>query len=324
VTFTTSLGRLEPAEARTTSGRVTVRLYGDGRSGTATITAFSGSATESIEVPVGAAAAARISVTANPQALPGVGGSTQVSARVEDQQGNGLAGIPVSFSTTRGSLSDTTVRSGADGIATTTLTTTQEATVTASAGGSTAALTGTVTVTIRPRTTIAITTTATSATVAVPVTFTVTPSANSVITNVTVDFGDGRIADLGTITGATTVSHPFRFQGVATVTARATDSDGAVGSSSIELAVAPLNVVLSANPSQPSTHTPVSFTATLPAGAIVDRFEWNFGDNTGTSTSSNQAVKSYPTVGTYVVAVRVQPLGGGTQSSHQIPLTVVP
>lgn len=53
VTFTTSLGRIEPTEARTREGRVTVRLIGDGRSGTAVVTALSGAAIGSIEIPVG-------------------------------------------------------------------------------------------------------------------------------------------------------------------------------------------------------------------------------------------------------------------------------
>ena len=53
VTFTTSLGRIDPVEARTREGRVTVRLIGDGRSGTAVVTAISGAAIGSIEIPVG-------------------------------------------------------------------------------------------------------------------------------------------------------------------------------------------------------------------------------------------------------------------------------
>jgi hypothetical protein len=53
VTFSTTLGRLEPAEAKTTAGRATVRLLGDGRSGTAIVTAFSGPAISSIDITVG-------------------------------------------------------------------------------------------------------------------------------------------------------------------------------------------------------------------------------------------------------------------------------
>src|SRR6476661_3783306 len=42
VTFTTTIGRIEPSEARTHNGEVTVKLITDNTSGTATITAYSG------------------------------------------------------------------------------------------------------------------------------------------------------------------------------------------------------------------------------------------------------------------------------------------
>ncbi len=60
VMFTTTLGRLDPAEAQTSGGRATVKLLGDGRSGTATITAFSGAARNTVDILIGAAAAARV------------------------------------------------------------------------------------------------------------------------------------------------------------------------------------------------------------------------------------------------------------------------
>jgi hypothetical protein len=150
VSFATTLGRIEPSEARTTDGRATVRLIADGRSGIATITAYSGPAINSIDINVGAAAAAFLTVTATPQSLPGGGGTAVISARVEDVQGNGLIGLPVSFQTTRGALTATTVVTDATGTASTTLTTTQEATVTATTGGASAALSDTVVVTIQP------------------------------------------------------------------------------------------------------------------------------------------------------------------------------
>ena len=44
VIFTTTLGRMEPADAQTNAGKAVAKLIGDGRSGTATITAISGAA----------------------------------------------------------------------------------------------------------------------------------------------------------------------------------------------------------------------------------------------------------------------------------------
>ena len=44
ISFTTTLGSIEPAEARTNNGQVRVKFRSNGQSGTATITAFSGGA----------------------------------------------------------------------------------------------------------------------------------------------------------------------------------------------------------------------------------------------------------------------------------------
>ena len=322
VTFTTSLGRIEPAEATTTSGRATVKLVADGRSGTATVTAFSGGASQTLEVSVGAAAATRIAVTAEPQSLPGTGGSTTVSARVEDTQGNGLGGISVSFTTSHGSLSQATGVSNAAGVATTVLTTTQEATVTASAGGSAANLTGTVTVTLKPRTTVSISAPP-SATVGVPSSFTVTPGANAVITNLVVSFSDGGSQSLGAVTGATQIAHVFKTPGVATITATATDSEGGTGSASAQVAVAPLQVSLSVSPSTVLVNSLASFVATPSAGAVIERYEWNFNDGRGTVVTGPTAYVSYPVAGSRPVSVRAIPLGGGTPADASTVVNVV-
>jgi hypothetical protein len=58
VTFVTSLGRMQPAEARTVGGRAQATLIADGRSGVAVITAFSGGASQMLEVPIGDVSAA--------------------------------------------------------------------------------------------------------------------------------------------------------------------------------------------------------------------------------------------------------------------------
>ena len=52
VTFTTSLGTIDPVTATTKGGKVTVQLSGNGQTGTAKITAFSGSVTASTTVTV--------------------------------------------------------------------------------------------------------------------------------------------------------------------------------------------------------------------------------------------------------------------------------
>ena len=95
ITFTTTLGRIEPADARTNNGQVRVRFISSGQSGTATITAFSGGASAKLEnLRVGTAAAERVLVSASPSVLPPNGGTTEISARVEDTSGAGFPAFP--------------------------------------------------------------------------------------------------------------------------------------------------------------------------------------------------------------------------------------
>ena len=146
VAFSTTLGFIEP-EARTTNGLALARLLGDGRSGTATVTAVSGAATKTLEIKIGSAGATRTVVTANPPVLPFGGGTTFITARVEDAGGNGLMGVPVNFSSSTGFFSLTAAITDERGLATTTFTTTSTATVTA-ATGSAAGQSGSVTVSV--------------------------------------------------------------------------------------------------------------------------------------------------------------------------------
>jgi len=70
VTFTTTLGRLDPTSAETTNGQATVKLVAEGLSGTATVSAFSGGATSgsggtasnaaTVTIALGGAAAVKI------------------------------------------------------------------------------------------------------------------------------------------------------------------------------------------------------------------------------------------------------------------------
>jgi hypothetical protein len=160
VTFTTTLGTIEPSEASTdTSGRVTVTFNAGTASGVAIIGATSGGATtsagggvttgtggggttgggttsgdRSLRIAVGAAAVGRVSVSANPTSLSATGGASTITAHVVDINGNALSSTPVTFTTTAGTLSAATVTTDAGGVASTVLTTFQPATVTATVG----------------------------------------------------------------------------------------------------------------------------------------------------------------------------------------------
>src|SRR6188768_763159 len=173
VSFTTTIGRIEPSEARTHNGEVNVRLITGGASGTATITAYSGGASASKELKVGTAAVKTVIVSTTPQTLGASGGTAQVSAFVTDEGGSSLAGVPVTFITDKGSINPSTATTDSSGVATAVLTTNATAKVTATVGGITSTA-ATVTVNVRGLSGFSASPTATTA--GVPVTFTVTPT----------------------------------------------------------------------------------------------------------------------------------------------------
>lgn len=317
VTFTTSLGRVEPAEARTTGGRATVRLIADGRSGVATVTAFSGAATDTAEISVGAAGATRVVLTASPQSLPPNGGQTTVFARVEDEQGNGLLGVPVSFTTSAGSISPTSAVTNESGVATTTLSALTAATVTANAG----ATTGTVTVAIKSRTDLTIEQVTPTAAVSVPVTFRFgVLGTGTAISNATVDWDDGTSSDLGTLSGTRTVTHLFGQSGALSITLSGNDAEGVRTSVSTEIVVTPLTMTVTASAAAPTFGTPVTFTATVaPAGASIERYEWDLGEGDLRTSQSAQITYSFQSRGTKTVTVRAIP----TRGSPVVALTQV-
>jgi hypothetical protein len=321
VSFTTTLGRIEPAEASTTNGQAKVKLIGDGRSGVATITAFSGGSSQTLEINIGSAGAVRVIVTASPQSLPPGGGTALIQARVEDQQGNGLLGVPVSFKTTAGTLSATSAVTNEAGLASTTIQTTAAATVTASAGGGTeGSLSGEIELVIGPRTTISITAPATAA-VSTPASFGINVSstggpAAAVVTDATINFGDGTSTPLGTLIGGSvneTVIHLFASSGIKTVTVTGKDAEGNTVSRSTQVAVAPLTATGTANPGSTTLGTPVSFTIVVaPLGASIERYEWDFGDGTSATTSGGTISHLYGSKGTKTINVTVVPTVGAT------------
>jgi PKD repeat protein len=316
VTFTSSFGVIEPAEARTNGGKANVRFIASSQSGTARIGAFSGaSRAEEIEIKVGGAAASRIILRADPQTIPAAGGSTSVFATVLDEFGNPLPGVPVTFSTSAGQVSPGQVVTEANGEARTTLTAPREATVSANAGGQSATL---VISAYSPAVTIAPPAGAIEA--GVPATFTITPVANaaaSAIREVVIDFGDGTpTVRLTGVTGATPVAHTFPRAGIFTITATVTDSQGLVGTSSIVVSVnqqSAVSVTLTATPNPVSISSAlqqglVNFTAAtggFGAGVAIQSYVWDFGNGQGLTSTGNTINHRYTSPGTYVASVTV-------------------
>ncbi|HUL72362.1 MAG TPA: Ig-like domain-containing protein [Vicinamibacterales bacterium] len=314
VSFTTTLGHLDPMQAETHDGKAVVKLYADGQSGTATVNAFSGPATGKTTVSIGAAGASKIFVTANPQTVGSNGGTATIVAQVQDAQGNGLLGVPVSFSTSAGTLTATSGLTDNSGNVSTTLTTSAAATVTASAGGAGSALTATVNVTVKPRITLSITAPA-SITVSVPAQFTIgvasTGTGTPIVNNVVVEYGDGAKDSLGQISANTPVTHLYGQTGQMTVKVTATDQDDQPTVISSPIVVGQLSAVPVANPSTTALGGNIQFTVTVTTGALIDHYEWDFGEGDPVLvTPSNSQGHVYLTKGGHTAVIKIVPVAG--------------
>jgi Bacterial Ig-like domain (group 1)/PKD domain len=318
VSFTTTLGRIEPSEARTHNGQVSVRLISGGSSGTATVTAFSGGASASTQLKIGTAAAGRITVTTTPQALGANGGNVTVTATVTDDGGGALGGVPVTFSTDKGSITPSTATTDSNGVATATLTTTATAKITATAG----AQSGTATVNVNARSLASFTATPTSTTAGAPLTFSVTPTAGANISNVRVDFGDGEQRNLGAITGATTFPKTYSSSGTFTATATATDASGDAGALQTTVIISSLAVGLTAAPNPTFVGVPTTFSASVPAGTAVDHYVFTFSDRSPVTTTNPSTNVTFTSRGLKTVRVDVFGVGGGQIGSNSLTIDV--
>jgi hypothetical protein len=320
ITFTTTIGRIEPSEARTHNGQVSVKLITTGASGTARITAYSGGASSFTDLKVGTAAAGRVLITTTPQALGVNGGSVQVTASVTDEGGNPVSGVPVTFATDKGSLSPSTANTDSSGNATTTLTTTATAKVTATAGS---IKSSEATVTVNARGLASFTASPPTANAGVPVTFNLTPTTGANISNVQIDFGDGTSTNLGAISAPTTVAHAYRSPGTYTATARAVDGTGDSGSITTTVIIGALPVTLAASPNPATVNAPVTFTVNGVGSAQVDHYEWTFDDGTGPfTTSSPQLPHAFTTRGIKNVRVDVFGVGGGRIATAALTMEI--
>ena len=345
VTFTTSLGSVQPAEAETDiAGRVIVRYVAGGGSGTATITALSGgvsaSGTNAIKILVGSAAVGRVNMGANPTLVPTQGGTSVITAGVIDVNGNPLPNVSVSFSTTTGTLADGVVNTDQNGLAQTTLRTSQTATVTASVGASAPSTTvppaapatgatsgqasGTVTVGVAASPGLTITPPTTPPSVGLPatITFAVTAAAanGSAVRDLSVNWGDGQTQDLGQVSGTATATHVFRNSGTYVITGTVLDAAGNTTIVSTSTTVIPVprpTIIITPSPvpGKVNTQTTLQIQITLPSGISVQDLSINFGDgqsaDLGGATSAS-VPHVYTTQGTFTVTVTVLDTTGQT------------
>lgn len=330
VSFSTSIGTIEPAEVKTVNGKVSVVLKTSGESGTATITAYSGGAKSTAQIKIGAANAKTVTVSASPQNLPSTGGTSVISALVVDENGNGLAGATVIFTTDKGSLSSASALTNQNGIATATLTTTGAAKVNATIN----AITGTVNVGLASAASLKLQVPTAVQTISTPVSFTVSNESTSSVrlTNVSISYGDGATQPIGVLSGSQTVTHFYSSTGIFNITVSGLDPDGVPATQFGQIAVTGLTIDLT----PPSTtlgvvprNTLASFVAKVTPGTpSIQYYDWDFGDGTtgrtvsATTTHVYQTTDAFP-AGATVVNVRVTavPLYGSSVSTFiQLPI----
>jgi PKD domain/Bacterial Ig-like domain (group 1) len=335
VTFSTTLGTVQPAEALTdVSGRAVATFQAaSGESGFATITAVSGGVKASTCcVAVGSAAVGAIVATANPSVISSRGGSATITAHVTDGSGNVLAGIPVAFTTDAGTLSPTVATTDGSGNAQTTLTTTRTANVTATAGvtvGSDGkAITppsSKVTVAVNVTSTITVgTPTPASPTVGQTVAFPVTygnATGSSPIVRVNVDWGDGTTSAFNNAPSA--ISHVYSRSGGFLVTVTGFDAlgDTASGSGSVTVAPRPAPVVTIKGTVSTSVPRLVTFDigVTGNTGPITSLFV-DFGDGNSITLPNNatSVQHQYNAAGTYQATATATDASGASGSGSTV------
>jgi hypothetical protein len=343
VRFSTTLGRVDPAEAQTRNGIATTTFFAGSDSGIAEVRATSGGAGSSsstttppsngngtngtttptatatnsnvVLISVGSAAVDTVTVRANPSSVSTSSGATVgVIATVVGTAGRLLPNIPVSFSASRGTLSATTAMTDAQGESRVTLSTNGDTDINVAAGTKTA----TTKVTGVPGPAVALTcsvgTGGTCATVNVgqAVVFTAqraTGSGN--VTSAVLDFGDNSSVDLGTLSGPATVPHTYAQAG--TYTARLTGTDGNESSSSVQVV---LVTAVTASISATITTPPRTVTANATVSAPASQYVFNWGDGSApTSSTTPTAPHTYTAAGTFDITLTATLQGGGTATA---------
>lgn len=333
VRFQASVGVVEPAVARTENGVAISIFRGNGASGTAKVSAFSGGAKSTeVEVRVGSAAAETVSVRTDPGSVSQTGGSVQVIAVVRDLGGSSVTGAQVVFSSDNGVLSSGNAITDERGEARVTLTTSRETNVRANVAGKE----GTARVTVVNLPTASIAISPPNPSVGQTVTITVTPGATTngnPIRDVTIDFGDNSSQSLGAITSATPASHVYTRAGDYTITVTTTDTAGQRTTSSAVLNVQPsaMSVTISGTPNPAGAGTAVAFTVAVanPTNVPLAGVDVNFGDGTSTRLGPTGGSTSHVynnTGGSPVIFNATATVSDlvGNRSSSSAQITVLP
>lgn len=328
VTFTTTIGSVDPVTVQTDDGRAVVTLRPGNQSGTAVVRAFSGGTQSGpLEIIVGAAAVSRVILTANPSSVSATrGGTVTLSAFVIDEGNNPVTNVRVNFTTTAGTLAIPSVNTDANGEARTVLTTTRETRVRASVGA-----TDSNELTITANNAPQITVTASPTTVAenTPVTFTynVTADTNVALRSVFIDFGDGTSQLVGTARSGS-VTHTYRRSGTFVIEAEVIDSNSERGTGSTAVVVTPAppllaTVAVQPNPARVNALTTATVTLTNSAlTPLITGVTYDFSDGT-IETGGTTMTHVYTRQGEFRLIVTVR-LNDGRSTTGSLNVVVQP
>jgi PKD repeat protein len=238
----------------------------------------------------------------------------------------------VVFSTDNGTLSSSSAVTDTNGEATVTLLTTRQTTVRANVAGKEGTATinvasfPTASITLNPATPVAGQTFQATISAAVP-------QGGSPVQNITVDFGDGTVRNLGGTSANQNqvVSHAYSRPGTYTITVTLIDAAGERSTSSTVVTVqtAQVGISVTASPAPATVGSPVTITAQInnPSNAPITSVRFNFGDGSGSTQAvagnSAQTQHTYQTSGAFTVTATASD-AVGNQYTGSTQLTVNP
>lgn len=253
------------------------------------------------------------------QSTVGIGSSATnafIAATVLDDNGHGVQGVNVTFSTTAGAVSPATTMTNSAGVAQTTLTSGVAATVTASAAGFSSYTFAGINAAIHPSLS------APSALTGATVNFSAFVTDATAPITYTWNFGDGATA----VTSAGATTHAYGRPGFITTSVRVVDALGrsadAVGAITISdppaVVVTPpvvtppptLSATMNCSPATHGTPTPCNLSATYGTTALasnaITSVTWDYGDGTGATVAGSPLTsRTYVQAGTFIVTAAV-------------------
>jgi PKD domain-containing protein len=277
-------------------------------------------------------------LTLTGQAGAGTSAQTaQMTATLRDQERHGIPDVPLTFTTSHGTLEPTTVKTNLNGEARTTVSAGTDVRVSVSGAGLVAGMD----VLINAPLSVSLSIGRAEKRVPTTLTASMTPEPTAPL-RILWNFGDGQTAQ----TDVVTVKHAWPEDDRYTVSVTVTDAIERTGTASTSITVrdnpeppappAPtpppvpspsLTVTVSAAPQSAHVGNPITFTA-VPvllngAGAVVS-YDWDFDGTNKTTSITPTVVFPYPAVGTFTAKVRANSSTLGLTATASVLIGIAP